>query len=114
MTKYCLYHRNHDHTTEECKALQDKIEELVRAGHFRRFIHRDDHTPRFDHPPRSDHRRPPRDPRHDKRPSQLTNRDPNLRTPTPHYATPLTPFLVALLVMDPPHPQERDTSAIYN
>jgi len=21
MTKYCRYHRNHDHTTEECKAL---------------------------------------------------------------------------------------------
>jgi len=44
MTKYCCYHRNHGHTTEECKALHDKIEELVRAGHFRRFIRRDDHS----------------------------------------------------------------------
>jgi len=44
MTKYCRYHRNHGHTTEECKALQDKIEELVRAGHFCRFIRRDDHS----------------------------------------------------------------------
>jgi len=35
MTKYCRYHQNHDHTTGECKALQDKIEELVCAGHFR-------------------------------------------------------------------------------
>ena len=43
MTKYCRYHRNNGHTTEECKALQDKIEELVRVGHFRRFIRRDDH-----------------------------------------------------------------------
>jgi len=27
MTKYCRYHRNHGHTTEDYKALQDKIEE---------------------------------------------------------------------------------------
>ena len=50
MTKYCRYHRNHGHTTEYCKALQDKIEELVRAGHFRRFIRRDDHLSRSRHP----------------------------------------------------------------
>ena len=39
-----------------------------------------------------------------------------LPQPTPHYATPLTPSLVALLMADPPHPRERDTSAsaIYN
>jgi len=43
MTKYCRYHHNHVHTTEDYKALQDKIKELVRAGHFRRFICRDDH-----------------------------------------------------------------------
>jgi len=52
MTKYCRYHRNHGHTIEECKALQDKIEELVRAGHFRCFIRRDDHSSsRTCHPP---------------------------------------------------------------
>jgi len=43
MTKYCRYHRNHGHTREDCKAVQNKIEELVRAGHFCRFIRRDDH-----------------------------------------------------------------------
>jgi len=26
MTKYCKYHHNNDHTTNECNALQDKIE----------------------------------------------------------------------------------------
>ena len=72
MTKYCRYHQNNGHTTEECKAFQDKIEELVRASHFRRFIRRDDHPPRYDH------RRPPRDSPHDKRPSQPTSRDPQL------------------------------------
>ena len=55
MPKYCRYHQNNDHTIEECKALQDKIEELVRVGHFRRLIRRVDHLPRSDHPPRSDH-----------------------------------------------------------
>jgi len=50
MTKYCHYHRNHGHTTEDCKALQDKIEELVSAGHFLRFIRRDDHSSRSCHP----------------------------------------------------------------
>ena len=50
MTKYCRYHRNHGYTIEDCKALQDKIEELVRNGHFRRFIRRDDHSSRSRHP----------------------------------------------------------------
>ncbi|XP_027905739.1 uncharacterized protein LOC114165284 [Vigna unguiculata] len=45
MTKYCRYHRNNGHTTEECKALQGKIEELVRADHFCCFIRREDHPP---------------------------------------------------------------------
>ena len=76
MTKYCHYHRNHGHTTEDCKALQDKIEELVCAGHFCRFIRRDDHPSRSRHPPRSDHRRPPRDSRHDRRPAQPANQEP--------------------------------------
>jgi len=71
MTKYCRYHRNHGHTTEECKALQDKIEELVRAGHFRRFIRRDDHTSsRTHHPPRHDHRRQPSTTNHNSQPAQ--------------------------------------------
>ena len=119
MTKYCRYHRNHGHTTEECKALQDKIEELVRVGHFRRFVRKDDHPPLSDHPPRFDHRRPLRDSRHDKCPSQLDNRDhqparTNITSTHPPYAALLTPSLVALLVADPPHSPERDTSAIYN
>ena len=90
MTKYCRYHRNHDHTIEECKALQDKIEELVRAGHFRCFIRRDDHPPRSNHHPRSDHRRPPRDSRHIQTSSQPTNRDPQ---PTCTDIAPIDPPL---------------------
>jgi len=78
MTKYCRYHRNHGHTTEECKALQDKIEELVRAGHFRRVIRRDDHSSSSQsrHPPRPDHKCQPNDSHHNSHPTQPNNQQP--------------------------------------
>jgi len=108
-------------STEECKALQDKIEELVRAGHFRRFIRRDDHSSssRSHYPHRSDHKRPQHDSRHDRRPAQPTNQEPESArtdiTPTdPPYAAPSTPSLVASLVEDPLLLPEKDTSAISN
>ena len=37
-TKHCRYHLNFGHTTEDCWALKDKIEELIQAGHLRRFV----------------------------------------------------------------------------
>jgi len=83
MTKYCRYHRNYGHTTEDCKAFQDKIEELVCAGHFCCYIRRDDHSSRSRHPPRSDHRRPPHDSRHDRRPPQPANQEPAPTSPLP-------------------------------
>jgi len=92
MTKYCQYHRNHGHTTEECKALQDKIEELVRAGHFRRFIRRDDHSSSSQsrHPPRPDHRRQPNDAHHNSHPTQPNNQQPE---PARTDITPVDPPL---------------------
>ena len=36
--KFCLYHRDHGHDTEECIQLQDEIEELIRRGRLDRFI----------------------------------------------------------------------------
>lgn len=41
MSKYCKYHRNNGHTMDECKALQDKIKELIRVGHLKWFIRSD-------------------------------------------------------------------------
>jgi len=37
-TKHCRYHRNFGHTTEDCWALKDKIEELIQADHLQRFV----------------------------------------------------------------------------
>jgi len=92
MTKYCRYHRNHGHTTEECNALQDKIEELVCAGHFRRFIRRDDHSSssRSRHPPRPDHRRQPNDAHHNSHPPNPTINSQSPPAPTSPLLTPLT------------------------
>jgi len=41
MTKYWNYHRNNGSTTNESKALQDKIEELICVGHLRQFVKRE-------------------------------------------------------------------------
>ena len=57
LSKYCHYHRNNGHTTDECDTLRDKIEELVRAGHLRHYIRETGEgppRPRYD---RNDNRR---------------------------------------------------------
>jgi len=38
-TRHCRFHQNYGHTSEECVALKDKIEELIQAGHLRQFVH---------------------------------------------------------------------------
>jgi len=42
MNKYCRYHHNNDHTTDECMTLKDKVEELIRVTHLRNFVKRED------------------------------------------------------------------------
>ncbi|XP_020229886.1 uncharacterized protein LOC109810754 [Cajanus cajan] len=39
-TKSCKYHRNRGHSTEECAALRDKIEDLIKQGQLQRFVNR--------------------------------------------------------------------------
>jgi len=39
-SKYCQYHRCYGHTTGECAALKDKIEELIQVGHMQRYVAR--------------------------------------------------------------------------
>ncbi|XP_020239392.1 uncharacterized protein LOC109818356 [Cajanus cajan] len=38
VSKSCKYHRNHRHSTEECAALRDKIEDLIKQGQLRNFV----------------------------------------------------------------------------
>ena len=36
-TKWCNFHKDHGHHTEECKALKDMLEDLIREGQLNKF-----------------------------------------------------------------------------
>ncbi|XP_060960752.1 uncharacterized protein LOC133031290 [Cannabis sativa] len=39
-TKFCKYHKDIRHTTEECRQLKDEIESLIARGYFRQYVKR--------------------------------------------------------------------------
>ncbi|GAV75895.1 LOW QUALITY PROTEIN: hypothetical protein CFOL_v3_19371, partial [Cephalotus follicularis] len=39
--KYCRYHRDHGHDTEECMHLKNQIDDLIRKGHMCKYVDRD-------------------------------------------------------------------------
>ncbi|KAK3037092.1 hypothetical protein RJ639_029934 [Escallonia herrerae] len=60
---YCHFHKDHGHTTEECKVLQREIENLIAKGHLKQFVknnHRK-HIGGRNNPRRADEA-PPKDP----------------------------------------------------
>ncbi|KAL5544296.1 hypothetical protein UlMin_008080 [Ulmus minor] len=45
-TKYCCYHRDIGHITEECRVLKDEIERLIQRGQLRNYVRNGDQQPR--------------------------------------------------------------------
>ena len=47
--KYCHFHKDHGHYTEDCKDLKEQIEELIRKGKLQKFVKKGDSSrPRDD------------------------------------------------------------------
>ncbi|XP_057950385.1 uncharacterized protein LOC131145276 [Malania oleifera] len=42
ISKFCAFHRDHGHETEECIQLKKEIEVLIRRGHLSKFLKRED------------------------------------------------------------------------
>ena len=36
--KYCRFHRDHGHLTEECRDLKEQINELIQKGKLQRYM----------------------------------------------------------------------------
>ena len=56
---YCQYHRDHGHTTEDCRSLWDHLDQLVREGKLKQLLHHSsslggqiDTQPERENPPR--------------------------------------------------------------
>ncbi|XP_022157419.1 uncharacterized protein LOC111024120 [Momordica charantia] len=40
--KYCRFHRDHGHDTSQCYDLRDKVENLIRRGHLKKYVGKKD------------------------------------------------------------------------
>jgi hypothetical protein len=49
MTKYCDYHQDHGHETEDCISLRIEIEKMIKGGKLARFVAANRH-PKYDKP----------------------------------------------------------------
>ena len=39
--KYCHFHKDHNHYTEDCRDLKEQIEELIQKGKLQKFVRKD-------------------------------------------------------------------------
>ena len=35
----CAYHKEHEHTTEQCRSLHYLVEKLIKGGHLKQYVH---------------------------------------------------------------------------
>ena len=41
LKKYCRFHKDHGHYTDECRDLKEQIEELILRGKLQKFVKKD-------------------------------------------------------------------------
>ncbi|KAL0345044.1 UNVERIFIED_CONTAM: hypothetical protein Sradi_4335700 [Sesamum radiatum] len=68
--KYCLFHKDRGHSTEECLHLKDEIEKLIRRGYLKEYVDRNNR-------PREGNSRPPQE----RRERETRGNQPNQTTP---------------------------------
>ena len=42
--KYCRFHKNHGHYTEDCQDLKEQIEELIRKGKLQKYVKKGEYS----------------------------------------------------------------------
>ena len=42
--KYCRFHKNHGHYTEDCRDLKEQIEELIQKGKLQKYVKKEEHN----------------------------------------------------------------------
>ncbi|XP_050290483.1 uncharacterized protein LOC126728741 [Quercus robur] len=42
--KYCQFHKDHDHNTEDCRDLKEQIEELIRKGKLQKYVKKGEYS----------------------------------------------------------------------
>ncbi|GAV70350.1 LOW QUALITY PROTEIN: hypothetical protein CFOL_v3_13848, partial [Cephalotus follicularis] len=67
--KYCWYHCDHGHNTEECRQLKNQIKDLIRKGHLRKYVDRN--APQQRRKPREEAPRQPEEQQHQPRVQQI-------------------------------------------
>ena len=42
--KYCRFHKDHGHYTEDCRDLKEQIEELIQKGKLQKYVKKGEHS----------------------------------------------------------------------
>ena len=42
--KYCQFHKDHGHNTEDCRDLKEQIEELIRKGKLQKYVKKGEYS----------------------------------------------------------------------
>jgi len=43
-SKYCRFHQDHKHRTDECRHLKDQVETLIRQGKLQKYVRKTEPT----------------------------------------------------------------------